>query len=270
MRRYSDNVCRRGDNGLVSEEAAPPRWRLPEELVQIGSRRSRVVMMNEAHSGRRRSIRTRQVGRRVIPAAHRSGVRHLAMEALSPSFAEKANRTRVVPPAKTDGYLSQPEMRELIGAALDCGWTLIPYEADFSKKPSELPSHSQEEINWREEEQARRLGAALATLTGDAKLLVWCGNGHLTRVPVQDFKPMGYQFERIVGVEPFALDQIRTVAFSPERRSPWAQWALRHTSALEGAGGTAGFLREEEPADWPTRGRTDVDAFLLSTDNALA
>ncbi len=81
---------------------------------------------------------------------------------------------------------------------------------------------------------------------------------------------MGYQFERIAGIEPFAIDQVRTVDFKPGRPTPWARWASRHTSVLESFGGTAGFLREEEPADWPTPGRANVDAFLLSTDNGLA
>ena len=227
-------------------------------------------MMNEAHNGLRRCVRTREVGRRVIPAAHRAGVRHLAMEALSPRFADEANRTRVVPPAETEGYLSQPEMRDLIEAALDCGWTLIPYEVDFSKRPSHLERLSREETNWREEEQARGLGEALLSLPAEAKLFVWCGNGHLTKLPVQDWLPMGHQFRRIVGIEPFAIDQVRTVEFTPDRRGPWAEWASRYSSVLESFGGTAGFLLEDEPVDWPTRGRTDVDAFVLSTDNALA
>ncbi len=81
---------------------------------------------------------------------------------------------------------------------------------------------------------------------------------------------MGHQFRRIVGIEPFAIDQVRTVEFTPDRRGPWAEWASRYSSVLESFGGTAGFLLEDEPVDWPTRGRTDVDAFVLSTDNALA
>jgi hypothetical protein len=65
-------------------------WRTPEELVEIGFERSRVVMMNEAHNGLERCIRTRDIGRRILPTALRLGVRHLAMEALVP--AELAGR----------------------------------------------------------------------------------------------------------------------------------------------------------------------------------
>jgi hypothetical protein len=34
-------------------------WRTPEELVEIGFSRARVVMMKEAHSGDERCVRTR-------------------------------------------------------------------------------------------------------------------------------------------------------------------------------------------------------------------
>src|SRR5512138_3435793 len=105
-------------------------WRSPEEIVEIAFQRAPIVMMNEAHDGWRRCIRTRQIGKRILPVAHQAGVRHLAMEALYiPSMAEQWNVTRHVSKDVT-GYPSQPEMREFIQAALDLGWTLISYEAD--------------------------------------------------------------------------------------------------------------------------------------------
>ena len=128
----------------------PRRWRRPEELVEAGFERSRVVMMNEAHNGLRRSIRTREIGRRIIPTAHDAGVRHLAMEALTPALAEAGNRARAVL-ERASGYLAQPEMRRLIQAALDGGWSLIAYEADFAEQPAGLDPLSPEGMNWRDE-----------------------------------------------------------------------------------------------------------------------
>jgi len=104
-------------------------WRSPEEILEIAFQRATIVMMNEAHSGLKRSIRTRQIGQKILPVAHEAGVRHLAMEALNPVFAEHGNRIRIVPEYE-EGYLSQPEMRSFIQAALDLGWTLIAYEAN--------------------------------------------------------------------------------------------------------------------------------------------
>ncbi len=49
----------------------PPIWRTPEELITAGFGRSSVVMMNEAHSGLTRCIRTREVGQQILPATLR-------------------------------------------------------------------------------------------------------------------------------------------------------------------------------------------------------
>jgi hypothetical protein len=80
-------------------EVPAAAWRTPQELVEEGFRRSRVVMLNEAHHGLTRCVRTRQLGRQLLPSAHAMGVRHLAMEALQPGDAEAANTTRRPPDA---------------------------------------------------------------------------------------------------------------------------------------------------------------------------
>jgi len=118
-------------------------WRTPQQLVQEGFRRGRVVMLNEAHDGLTRCVRTRRVGRQILPSAHAMGARHLAMEALQPGDAEAANTTRR-PPDAADGYLAQPDMAELIQAALALGWTLWAYEADI-----DTPRSSRASAAWR-------------------------------------------------------------------------------------------------------------------------
>ena len=57
-------------------------WRPVAELTRWGFAHAQVVMANEAHDGLRRCVRTREVGIRMIRAAHQAGVRRLAMEAL--------------------------------------------------------------------------------------------------------------------------------------------------------------------------------------------
>lgn len=70
-------------------KVADDRWLTPEELMQAGLSRSRVVIMNEAHDGLLRCRRTREIGIRVLRAAHEVGVRDLAMEALRPTTRER-------------------------------------------------------------------------------------------------------------------------------------------------------------------------------------
>jgi hypothetical protein len=250
------------------EPQPPQRWRTPEELVAIGFRRSRVVMMNEAHSGLARCPRTRRVGKSVLAAAHAAGARYLAMEALwdRASVAE-ANATRVLPQSR-GGYLSQPEMRDFINAALKLGWDLIAYEADLSRKPPQFANLSREETNWREAEQGANLAAALGNLPPESNMLVWCGNSHLIKRPVDDWQPMGLCFAEASGVEAFAIDQNGTVRFDGHTSPSAAQrWLEEFTNDVERAGGTAGFTADEAPVNWPQSGH--VDAWLLSLDNDM-
>jgi hypothetical protein len=214
--------------------------RTPEELLAIGFSRSRVVMMNEAHNGLKRCVRTREIGRRLLPAAHAAGVRHLAMEALY------------------GPYLAQPDMALLIEAAEELGWRLIPYEVSM-----------QMTTNEREERQARNLMASFAQLPKDAPLFVWCGNGHLYKAPSEWqlpegglWEPMGYRFWEFSGVEPFSIDQPVTAELSPGTTGPWHELAEHHRRRLDALGGTAGLLTEDSPIAWPF-----VDAVLLSTEN---
>lgn len=241
----------------------PQVWRSPEELVEIGFKRSRVVMMNEAHSGLQRCIRTRKIGQMILPTAHRLGVRYLAMEALWPPLAEEANRTRRLPEIGSS-YLSQPEMRVFIQAALDLGWKLIPYEAERLQAPANLSE--QDHTNWREEQQAHNLISALHELPANAKLLVWCGNGHHTKSVIQDWVPMGYQFKQLSGIDPFVIDQTVTVNFSGQSPDPQSL-SDELVAKLSTLGGTAGFLIDEAPN--PYRDHPGTDAILVSTQNEL-
>jgi hypothetical protein len=237
--------------------------RTPEELLEVGLGRSRVVMANEAHNGMLRCVRTREVGRRLLPVAHRLGVRHLAMEALwDRELTARANRERTLP--ESEGYLGQPEMRRLVQDALDLGLTLVPYEAELDGAPDTDPM-SAEMTSWREREQARNLAAALP----DGPLLVWCGNSHLTKVDIgAEWKPMGLQFRELTGIEPFTLDQLATVEFEPGRvPSHVAVWLELVRGPLERLGGTAGFLSDDAPDGWR---QTWDDAVLLSLDNSMS
>src|SRR5215211_732732 len=220
-------------------EVPAAAWRTPQELVEEGFRRSRVVMLNEAHHGLTRCVRTRQLGRQLLPSAHAMGVRHLAMEALQPGDAEAANTTRR-PPDAAGGYLAQPDL----------------VEEGFM---------SQAFTNWREVEQARNLAAVLAGLAASDRLLVWCGNGHASRFADDDWTSMGHHFAALVAEGAFVIDQTVTVAF-PGLEQRQAARVAELAPILDRYGGTAGLLVEEAGplACWP-----GVDALILSTDNAM-
>lgn len=246
--------------------------------------------MNEAHAGEKRCIRTRQIGKRIVPIAHQAGVRHLAMEALSPSkLAGQCNNTRRAPD-KNAGYLSQPEMREFIQTALDSGWTLVPYEANAFKWFSArhgvdfpnagytteslhyLLQHqtemmSMEYTNWREEQQALNLIAALESLSPGTPMLVWCENSHHSKRINDDWMPMGYQFQQQSGINQFVIDQTRTVKFDFRAPEHHNEFLAEFQDDLLKYDGTAGFLAEEAPSIFCNQ--HIADAYLHSTQNEL-
>jgi hypothetical protein len=115
-------------------------WCSVEELVRWGFAHAPVVMANEAHNGLARCIRTRDVGIRMIRAADEAGVRRLAMEALPWPAKDLPGPIRAIPPAD-DGYLAQPDMRRLVTAALELGWSLWAYEAVLAEFGETLAAH---------------------------------------------------------------------------------------------------------------------------------
>ena len=239
-------------------------WRPVEDLFRCGFAQSPVVMANEAHDGRARCVRTREVGIRMIRAAHEVGVRRLAMEALPWPAPDTQGPIQAIP-APPVGYLSQPDMRRLIQTALDLGWSLWAYEAALDAGPAG-DRMGMERVNWREREQARNLCRLMAAAP-DEPLLVWCGNGHAVKEQVGEWIPMGWHFRAMSAIEQFVISQTETVAFHGhvEHWVPTLLDSLGHV--LTACGGTAGILREQAPG--PLNAYTGVDAVVVSIDNEL-
>jgi len=246
-------------------EAAVEGWCSVEELAQWGFAHSPVVMANEAHNGLKRCIRTREIGIRMIQAAHQAGVRRLAMEALPWPDGNRPGPIRAIP-SRDGGYLAQPEMRRLITTALELGWSLWAYEAviDHGKDPAELVST--EFTNWREREQAKNLCQLLAAAPED-RLLVWCGNGHATRHAAGEWVPMGYHFAAMSGIQQFVIDQTATVDFNGDGKPRVQEMLASLSGTLAAHGGSAGILRDQAPP--PLDRSQGVDAVVVSTENTM-
>ncbi|HET9973633.1 MAG TPA: hypothetical protein VFQ68_35755, partial [Streptosporangiaceae bacterium] len=140
-----------------------------------------------------------------------------------------------------------------------------------------LPDHEHgylaqpEFTNWREREQAANLCHLLEAAPGEP-MLVWCGNGHAskhgTATPDDDeWVPMGWHFREMSSIDPFVIDQTVTVAWDGEPW-PWARDLLGSLADMLAAhGGTAAIRREQAPP--PLDQRDNLDALVISTDNAL-
>lgn len=182
------------------------------------------------------------------------------MEALTQEFAARANELRRVPPASS-GYLAQNDLRALIGDALSLGWTLYAYEADLpALRTAGTDLKSMASVNRREATQAANFAGLLAQ---GHPTLVWCGNGHLTKIAVTEWRPMGFALLEDHAVDAWAIDQTATVHW-PDR-GPLVPVG-RFEEELIQRGGVAGFLSEEGPEGWPS---PTADAFILALDNNM-
>lgn len=240
-------------------------WYSVEELTRLAFFRAQVVMANEAHSGLRRCVRTREVGVRMIRAAHEAGVRRLALEALPHPAEGVLGPIREIP-VTAGGYLAQPDMRSLMATALELGWTLWAYEADIPADADPAELLSLEFTNRREQEQAHNLCRILAE-DSSRSLLVWSGNSHAAKEATGPWVPMGHHFTELSGTDPFVIDQTVTVDFTGQSR-PWIDQLLTGLDqVLASFGGTAGVLRGQAPP--PLDCWCGVDAVVVSTHNTL-
>ena len=241
-------------------------WRSPSELVTLGFQRAPLVMMNEGHNGMKRCVRTRRIGREILPAAHAAGCRALAMEALVNTAAGPTTYDGAPPRI---GYLEQPEMWDLVEAAVALGWKLVAYECSAGLAPPELFGTTDETryrgiafTNWREAQQAE---AILAAHAEHGPLLVWCGNAHHRKRPGTEWIPMGSVLA--AKAEAFCIDQLATVSLGGDDTPAYAL-TPELAASLAPFDGTAGFLVEETPPGM--RVITGFDAAILSTDNAVS
>lgn len=204
-------------------------WRSVEELIGWGFAHAPVVMANEAHNGLARCIRTREVGVRMIRAAHEAGVWRLAMEALPWPAPDTPGPIMAIPPVP-GGYLAQPDVRRLISAALELGWSLWAYEAEpaaGTARPRCSPWSSPTGAN------ASRPGKGIFTGTRHGALHSPAGDippaGHRVTVPyIQLLRFRNGQhisfnliYDRLLMLEQLGLTQPR-----PPRAEHWARNVL--------------------------------------------
>ncbi len=231
-------------------------WISPEELVRKGFQQSRVVMMNEARSGLRRSERTRRIGARIMHMARACGASLLAVEALGPPGR----------PPPTGGVLGQPDMIAMLDEARLQGFELSGYDIDEREVPVRLRTKfkSPGYTNWRDGQQAANLARLFEALPEGAGMLVWCSSLHHAKVRFMMYRPMGWRFMEQTKVTPFAIDQTVGVDFTGRQteRLPVLKWAA---GKLSERGGNAAYIWEEGLP----RLSAGIDAWVLSLDNRV-
>ena len=160
-----------------------------------------VLMINEAHHVPQHRAFTLQL----LESLYAEGFRYFAAETLSedPKLKERGYPQLGV----TGFYTQEPVYGNLIREALRLGFKIVPYE-DSSECVSakENPYFCQ---NLREENQAKNLIARTLKQDPFARVVVHVGYGHHTETAQGEWKPMGYYFKQMTGIDPLTIDQQR-------------------------------------------------------------
>lgn len=218
---------------FVGDEAratsAPQRqFTVPEELVLTSepaiktiverARDKRVVILNEHHC----ISRHRSFTLEVLRALRLLGFDIFAAE----TFIGKPRQHHPVhvedlrhkmPFLPFYGYYSRdPVYAETVREALELGYRLAAYEqAEHQSLLSENAS-SVDQINEREEAQARNLIDNILTPNPDSKVVVLCGHSHILEEPQGEREWFASRLKRYSGIDPLTVEQsLNWPAFDP-------------------------------------------------------
>jgi len=159
------------------------------KYIHFAARRSRVIMINEAHDKPQHSAFVLSL----LADLYKEGYRMLAMEMLNNTSSRELSRLRMT----TGYYTSQPVTGELVRSALALGYKLVAYEDTVS---GHTPA-------TRDSIQAANIYQALKE-DSSAKMLVLASYSHISEKAMPEgFIPMALAFSRMSGIDPLTIDQ---------------------------------------------------------------
>lgn len=233
------------------------------EIVER-ARRTRVVILNEAHD----SPRDRAFVLAVAEALRPLGYSIYAAETLQNGGNDEQIAARMAAlaadgyPRRGDGwYSSEPMFGNLIRGVLALGYRPLSYE--YASMPEGVQAFSQlprdEQVARREQGQAENLARAIAAAGADAKILIHVGYSHAAERPIEMSGKrqewMAARLARLTGIDPLTIDQtdLSEFAYWPATRSLHAALAPRL------AGRPTVFLEDGRPvASGPNAAATDL------------
>lgn len=178
---------------------------------------ARVVMINEAHH----VPQHRAFVWMLLHDLRERGYTHFAPETLVDPAHELFRRG--YPSGISGPYASETVYGDLIRAAVNLGYQLVPYDA------VDEPTNAE-----RERRQAANLVRGVFQDSPDAKLVVLAGYGHINEQPfASGRRPMAVHFRELTGIDPLTVDQtVMTERADPQLEHPlYRSWADRSLAA---------------------------------------
>jgi hypothetical protein len=173
-----------------------------------------VIFINEVHH----AAIQRVFSIRLLKILYDKGFRYFAAETLRPD-ADLNNRGYPLI-SVTGEYTNEPVYGDLVRTALKLGYTVVPYENRIPCKKPITPCKKRITTvncsNHRDYQQALNLYNRIFKKDPSAKIFVHAGYTHIEKNGDKAWKPMGFYFQKITGIEPFSIDQI----FMTEHSAP--------------------------------------------------
>lgn len=200
-------------------------------VIVAAARRTRIVILNEAHHSPRDRLFALQVARALRPL----GYDILAAEAFNnyPEPLERMARERF-PRRGTGTYLKEPVFGDFVRQALALGYTPVAYEQTPDQRRAGPPG-----IPGREQAEAENLAAIVRAHPGH-KFFIYVGFSHLAEAPVDQGAGadewMAARLRKMIAVDPLTVEQTTLAEDSTfgQGRQAWALAAprVRRTSIL--------------------------------------
>lgn len=177
------------------------------QAIVAAAKGRRIVMLNEAHH----VSRTRAFAREVALRLRNEGFSLFAAETFSNKPDGAAPRLNTGAPVTTELglYASDPVFADLLRSARATGFRFVPYEqtSEQSKARSAVAGKI-DFVGAREEAEAVNFIAGVLDANPDARVLVHCGFGHLSKF-VGPGKPRMFaaRLKEKTGIDPLSVSQ---------------------------------------------------------------
>jgi len=213
---------------------------------------NQIVFINEAHHNPQHRAFTSSI----LKDFYDIGYRYLGLEALYPNKKIESEEG----PVLTSGYyVREPLMADMIRMALDYGFKIFSYEGSHihvqqltekykkeqAKSNSNVTSINPDgtvattnynlinaEMNARDMAQAIKINKVIQE-NPTAKILIYAGFGHIKERKSADWKPLAYNLNKISGINPLTIDQVRMTSRIDENlESPYYRTANISTPSI--------------------------------------
>ncbi|MGB0863726.1 MAG: OmpA family protein, partial [Saprospiraceae bacterium] len=183
------------------------------QYILAQTQKHQITLINEAHH----FPQNRAFITELLPALYQQGYRYIGFEALS-AMDSLINQRKY--PLLTSGDMTkEPLMGDLVRRAMQLGFTVFDYEADYLKvneMVAEMKKTASSDLleghdfslkmNARDQIQAENIAHFIKNKP-NGKVLIVAGFDHIRELSSDFWSPMAYQLQKITGINPLTIDQ---------------------------------------------------------------